>query len=202
MVIDEFSIHKPHGAWYRQRACYPLNDRSPVNLELHWREREADTTWSPSEFPWECLGPFNVAGRTTSLVAHPTDHELLFAGAANGGVWRSKDGGGSWEWSWAKWASPAIGALAFDPADTNTVYVATGEANGSPDCYPGTGIYATHDLGETWALLADAGALKLPRRIGALVPNPYEPGTIWIGGVTDEESQPAGFYYSADSGKT
>jgi hypothetical protein len=81
-----------------------------------------------------------------ALIAHLTDPQRLWAGAAAGGVWSGADGGASWKSCWPNWASPNIGALAFDAADPNLIYWATGEANISPDCYPGSGLYG----GATW----------------------------------------------------
>lgn len=202
MVDDDFSTLKAHGEWFRRRTGSPFSDRTPASLERHWHEqggREGEEDRGPA---WECMGPFEIAGRTPALAVHPTDQQTLFAGSANGGVWRSRNGGADWEWKWLRWGATAIGALAFDPQDHNTLYAATGEANGSVDAYPGSGIYVTHDLGDNWNLLARAGRGKLPRRIGALVAHPAKPGVLWLGGASHDESEPAGLYYSQDSGKT
>jgi photosystem II stability/assembly factor-like uncharacterized protein len=201
MVVDDFNTLKAHGAWFRQRTCGALSDRAPHHLEAHWRERAGDTS-TPAVDSWKCMGPFDVAGRTTALAVHPGNPELLFAGSANGGVWRSDNGGGDWKWKWIQWGATAIGALAFDPTDADTVYAATGEANGSVDAYAGAGLYVTRDLGESWALLAPAGNRALPRRIGALVPHPAQNGVLWLGGVSEDDSEIAGLYYSSDSGAT
>jgi photosystem II stability/assembly factor-like uncharacterized protein len=201
MINDEFSTFKRHSAWFAQRASQTLHETHAGELEDFWKLR-AQAWLDPKLKKWECMGPFNIAGRVTALVAHATDPRRLLAGAAAGGVWSSADGGASWESCWPKWASPNIGALAFDPADPNRIYCATGEANISPDCYPGTGLYLSHDGGTNWELLAAADTQNLPRRIGVLLPCKHRPSMLYLGGVTLDESHPAGLYVSADGGQT
>jgi hypothetical protein len=147
------------------------------------------------------VGPVNIAGRVTTLIAHPADPLRLWAGAAAGGVWCSVDGGKNWQTTWPKWASPNIGALAFDAFDPKVIYCASGEANISPDCYPGSGVYVSRDEGATWEVLATADDNVLPRRIGALVSSPHTPGLLYLGGVNLDETQAGGLYHSNDGGK-
>jgi photosystem II stability/assembly factor-like uncharacterized protein len=194
MVKDEFSTFKRHSAWFGQRA----SGAHPGPVEDYWSKR-AEASWDPKLPPWECAGPFNIAGRVTSLLVHPTDHHRLWAGAAAGGVWSSANGGASWKSCWPHWANPNIGALAFDPADPDRIYCATGEANLSPDCYPGNGLYLSRDGGGTWELRAHAETHNLPRRIGVILPTP---SMLYLGGLTHDEDHPAGLYASPDGGKT
>ena len=127
MINDDFSTFKRHSAWFAQRGSQTLHDAHAGELEDFWRRRESASR--AAKLPdWECLGPFNIAGRVTTLIAHPADPRRLWAGAAAGGVWRSADGGANWQSCWPKWASQNIGALAIDPADPKLIYCATGEA--------------------------------------------------------------------------
>ncbi len=197
MVKDEFSTFKRHSAWFSQRAAAAHGGE----LKEYWRKR-AQSALQPELPGWECVGPYNIAGRVAALIAHPTDPERLWAGAAAGGVWSSADGGASWKSCWPNWASPNIGALAFDAADPNLIYCATGEANISPDCYPGSGLYLSRDGGGNWELLAAADTHNLPRRIGVLLPCKFAPSKLYLGGVTHDEQDPAGLYGSPDGGKT
>jgi len=43
--------------------------------------------------PWTPLGPMNFAGRTLCLAFHPTNPNIMFAGSASGGIWKTTVGG-------------------------------------------------------------------------------------------------------------
>jgi photosystem II stability/assembly factor-like uncharacterized protein len=205
MDNNAFSTHRGHSDWFGQRSVSPLRDADPRTLEQFWRDRAARA--ESSDLNWEFAGPNNFAGRMTALLVHPVDedpgHDVLIAGSAAGGVWRSQDGGKHWETTWPRWASPYIGALAVDPNNPQTVYCATGEANLSPDCYPGSGICVSYDGGGTWSSLAPAdGDCALPRRIGALHVNPADSRVLYLGGIAMDETSPSGLFYSGDAGKS
>jgi len=82
-----------------------------------------------------------VSGRVTAIVVDPTDANVVYAGTAQGGVYRSKNGGTNWTPLMDGAASLAIGALALAPSDHTILYVGTGEGNLSADSYAGVGIY-------------------------------------------------------------
>ena len=96
MVNDEFSAFNRHSAWFSQRGSQTLHETRAGELEHLWRRR-APSSWHQNLPKWECAGPFNIAGRVTSLIAHPADPRRLWAGAAAGGVWTSPDSGASWK---------------------------------------------------------------------------------------------------------
>jgi hypothetical protein len=90
-----------------------------------------------------------VAGRITALAAAPDGS--LFAGGADGGVWKSSDGGQHWTPLTDSQATLSIGALLVVPTGAGyTVYAGTGEANTSSDSYAGVGVIASTDGGSTW----------------------------------------------------
>src|SRR5690349_2602740 len=67
---------------------------------------------------WQPLGPSNVGGRITDLVVDPVRTDTVYAGAATGGVWRSVDGGRTFNSAWPATITPSIGALAITPGGT------------------------------------------------------------------------------------
>ncbi|MDR2985880.1 MAG: glycoside hydrolase [Nocardiopsaceae bacterium] len=90
-----------------------------------------------------------VSGRMTALAAAPDG--TLFAGGADGGVWKSTDGGQHWTPETDNQATLSIGALLVTGSGRNyTVYAGTGEANTSADSYAGVGVIASTDGGSTW----------------------------------------------------
>jgi hypothetical protein len=90
-----------------------------------------------------------VSGRMTALAAAPDGS--LFAGAADGGVWKSGDGGQHWTPLTDTQDTLSIGTLLVTSSGHGyTVYAGTGEANTSSDSYAGVGVIASTDGGSTW----------------------------------------------------
>jgi len=82
-----------------------------------------------------------VSGRVTSIAVDPGDANKIYLGTAQGGVWRSLDGGTTWTAIFDSADSLAVGALALVPSDPSILYVGTGEFNGCGDCFFGAGLY-------------------------------------------------------------
>ena len=82
-----------------------------------------------------------VSGRVTCIAVHPTNASIVYVGTAQGGVFRSLDGGSTWTAIFDGALSLAIGSLALAPSDPTILYVGTGEANFSGDSYIGVGVY-------------------------------------------------------------
>ena len=108
---------------------------------------------------WTPLGPGNVGGRTRVLVIDPRDPRRLVAAGVSGGLWRSADGGASWQPVGDLLANLAVNSLAMDPEDPDVLYAGTGEGyfrevvRGTGLPLRGGGIFKTTDGGATWELL-------------------------------------------------
>lgn len=101
---------------------------------------------------WVWLGPGNVGGRTRSLVVHPRQPELMWAGSVGGGVWHTRDGGARWEPVDDTMANLAVSCMAMDPRKPTTIYAGTGEGFFNVDAIRGAGLFRTVD-GITWKQL-------------------------------------------------
>ncbi|GAC1446727.1 MAG: exo-alpha-sialidase [Pyrinomonadaceae bacterium] len=82
-----------------------------------------------------------VSGRVTAIDVDPTNPNIAYVGAAQGGVFRTIDGGATWTPLMDSAQSLAIGAIAVAPSDSSKVYIGTGEGNSSIDSFFGVGIY-------------------------------------------------------------
>jgi hypothetical protein len=171
---------------------------------------------------WTGLGPNGVAadalvasestpaslgtiysGRATAIAISPTcvtGNCVLFLGAAGGGVWKTTNALAATP-TWTQVSdggipSNAIGSIVFDPSNANTIYVGTGEPNGSSDSEAGVGLFKSTDGGSTWSLVAGSTAKNAPcqsnpasftcavatgRSIGAIAVDPDNPNHIFIG---------------------
>ncbi|MBD3219979.1 glycosyl hydrolase [bacterium] len=151
---------------------------------------------------WYQRGPTNIGGRITSLAVDPRDQDVVYAGAAEGGVMVTRDGGQSWQFPFDGMPSLAIGAVALDPVDPDIVYAGTGEVNpgGGSVAYGGTGLYRSRDRGETW----EGIGLENVGAIGRIVIDPSDPDRILVAamGFLWSAGPERGIYRSEDGGET
>ena len=108
--------------------------------------------------PWVERGPTNVGGRTRAIMYDPNDptHKKVWAGGVTGGLWYNNDitdVNSQWVAVDDFWANITISAIAFDPNNSNTFYVGTGEGWGAGSGR-GAGIWKSTDGGTTWAQLS------------------------------------------------
>lgn len=100
-------------------------------------------------FSWGS-GPFS--GRVTAIAVNGSNPQEIYIGTAQGGVWKTLNGGSSWTPLMDNMNSLAVGSLAISP-DNSTLYVGTGEANWCGDCYAGMGLLKSTNEGQTWTVL-------------------------------------------------
>ncbi len=114
---------------------------------------------------WTNIGPFPLAngqtntvetpvsGRTIAIAVHPTNPDLVYVGTAQGGVYRSTNGGQTWTQLFDGADSQVIGAIAISPSNPEIVYIGTGE-NGQcgSGCYAGVGVYRIDNASTTATL--------------------------------------------------
>lgn len=118
------------------------------------RMLEQNELATPIVGAWENLGPGNIGGRTRRLVIHPTTPTTMYAGAVDGGIWKTTNGGSSWVPLDDMMANIAVVSLAMDPSDSDTLYAGTGEGFFNVDGVRGAGVFKTTDAGSTWTQIA------------------------------------------------
>jgi hypothetical protein len=129
------------------------------------------------------------SGRVTAIAISPNcggNDCKIFIGAAGGGIWEADNALASnlnWHPSGNGIASNAIGSIVFDPNDPkgSTLYVGTGEPNGSGDSEAGVGLYKSTDFGKSWTLVSGSAAVASNRAIGGIAIDPANANHIFIG---------------------
>lgn len=188
---------------------------------------------------WKSLGPFNaqsanfpdpishastsVSGRVSAIAVDPSTCGgnacgTIYIGAAGGGVWKTTDGGQSWNPLLDDQPDLAVGSIVLDPQNPNIVYVGTGEPSHANGSRMGMGILRSTDGGQTWTTLGQAvfqgravtSIVIDPRTAGGTDPTLYasttaaEAGAAATGGddfYTSPNLPPRGVYVSTDGGQ-
>lgn len=102
----------------------------------------------PGYLPGNRTGQPNGIGRINGIAFHPTDSNVIYAGAPAGGVWITKDGGQTWSTNTDSLATLGVSSIAVDPQNPDTIYLGTGDRDAS-DSY-GRGVFKSMDGGQTW----------------------------------------------------
>ncbi len=179
---------KPYG--------WELNSRSvPSVLPERLFRTESAPSWSGfGPAPMQSQNYADVSGRVTCLAVDPTNSNIVYAGAADGGLWKSTDGGTTWSPLTDNFPRLSSGAVAVDPNNPNVIYYGTGELNFNIDGYPGTGVFKSTDGGTTWSQLTlpPGGGIYYTSSIAVA---PSNSNDVYIAGYYD-------IYKSTDGGNT
>jgi len=119
---------------------------------LRQRERTSRTAGAGT---WKELGPGNIGGRTRALAIDPTNPDVMYAAGVAGGVWKSTDGGASWNVADDLMLNLSVCTIAIDPVNPSVLYAGTGEGYYLSDVFVrGLGIFKSVDAGATWNQLS------------------------------------------------
>ena len=156
---------------------------------------------------WTHVG-LRDAGQIGSVNVHPTNPDIVFAAAmgnpfkptADRGVYRTRDGGKSWQK--VLFISDSTGAvdIEFQPGNPNVVYAAMWRAERKPwtiisGAHEG-GVYRSKDGGDTWTKLTNGLPSGLIGKSDFAV-SPAKPNRLY---VLMEASPGSGLYRSDDAG--
>jgi hypothetical protein len=149
---------------------------------------------------WEFAGPINVGGRVVDIEINPFNPNIIYAGFATGGVFKSTDMGGSWFPIFDSLNVLTIGDIAIDPVNTDILYVGTGEANGGHNNFPGGGVFKSTNAGITWDFLG----LTNTTSIGRIIIHPTNTDVIYLAAVGSyfSPNPERGIYKSTDGGNS
>lgn len=82
-----------------------------------------------SSLEWREIGPVNMGGRVTAVAGVPGDPKTFWVGGADGGVWKTTNGGTTFKGQWQDEEAYSVGALAVAPSDPNVVWLGSGEGD-------------------------------------------------------------------------
>jgi photosystem II stability/assembly factor-like uncharacterized protein len=149
---------------------------------------------------WRNVGPAVAGGRTSGVAGTDADPYLYYFGGADGGVWKTVNGGLTWQNVWPQDAPGAVGAIAIDGHDRNTVWAGTGEPNLRNDISYGNGLWLTRDGGLHWRNVGLAQTWAISR----IIVDPTNSRRVWVAAIGNpyRDSTARGVYRTTDGGRT
>jgi len=149
---------------------------------------------------WRELGPANMGGRIDDFAVVESDPDIVYVGAASSGVWKTTNGGTTWEPVFDKEGVSTIGDVTLAPSDPSIVWVGTGEPNNRQSSSWGNGVYKSTDAGKTWTNMG----LGDSHHIGRIVIHPANPNVVYVAALGHlwGANKERGVYKTTDAGKS
>jgi hypothetical protein len=133
-AMNEWSAARTYP--YKKMVPNAFGEASDFAMRMEARQKMSKTAAVNN---WTNLGPMNFSGRVISLGFDPSNQNIIYAGSAAGGLWKTTTGGtggaGGINWTYVETGFPimGVGCITVNPANGNEIYVGTGEVydNGS-----------------------------------------------------------------------
>jgi photosystem II stability/assembly factor-like uncharacterized protein len=149
---------------------------------------------------WRAIGPAVFGGRVTDVSGIPGNPNIIYVAHSSAGLFKSMNGGISFESVFDTGNTLSIGAIAVTPGNPNLVYVGTGEGTSRNSASFGDGMYKTMDGGRTWKHMG----LVNTEHFSRVVVNPENPDIVFAAAMGHEwaPNSERGLYRSTDGGVT
>ena len=146
------------------------------------------------------IGPAGMSGRVTAIDVVLSDTDVIYAGTASGGLWKSVSGSIDWTPIFDDQRVASIGDVAIDQSNPDVIWVGTGEGNPRNSQTSGYGVYRSLDGGKNWQ---DMG-LGETRNIHRIIIDPRDSDVVYVGaqGSAWGDSKERGVFKTVDGGKT
>lgn len=146
------------------------------------------------------IGPAGMSGRITAIDVVRENTDIMYAGSASGGLWKSTSGGVKWEPVFDDAGVHSIGDVTVYQKNPSIIWVGTGEGNPRNSVSQGGGVYRSIDGGRSWQYMG----LKNTRSIHRVIVHPNNPDIVYVGalGTPWGDTEERGLYKTTDGGKT
>ena len=149
---------------------------------------------------FRCIGPAGMSGRVTAIDAVESNSNIIYVGTASGGVWKSMNGGITWDPIFDDQKTLSIGSVKINQRNPDEIWVGTGEGNPRNSHNSGRGVFKSIDGGKSWQ---DMG-LENTRVIHRILINEQNPNEVYVGatGSAWGPSKDRGVFKTTNGGKT
>ncbi|MGH7690286.1 MAG: WD40/YVTN/BNR-like repeat-containing protein, partial [Gemmatimonadaceae bacterium] len=146
------------------------------------------------------IGPAVSGGRVSAVAGVAGQNDTYYVGTADGGVFRTTNGGITWTAEFQHQHALSIGALAVDPVNPEVVWAGTGEGNVRNNVSFGDGVFKSTDGGAHWTSMGLRNTLQIPR----IVIDPNDPNTVFVAAMGNpwKDDPERGVFRTQDGGRT
>lgn len=150
--------------------------------------------------PARNLGPTSMGGRVSSIAVYEREPRIFYVATAGGGLWKTENGGITFDCVFQYEASVALGAVHVSQSDPNDVWIGTGDQNSRNSVMWGNGVYHSTDGGKSWNHMG----LEKTMFISKIFVHPKDKNVVYVGAVGHlwAKNEDRGLYKSTDAGKT
>ncbi len=148
---------------------------------------------------WRCIGPFR-GGRSAAVTGVEGKPMLFYMGSTGGGVWKTTNGGSTWENISDGYFGGSVGSIAVSESHNNVIYTGGGEVTVRGNVSYGYGVHKSEDGGRTWKHIGLPNSRHIPRiRI-----HPKNPDIVYAAVLGDlyKSSEERGVYKSINGGES
>ncbi len=194
---NELLITGP-GEYMSAQRMYPYDE---IRQDIYLTEmKKANQMYASrnGEIEWEFVGPTNIGGRITDIEMPTGQSQIIYIGAASGGIFKTEDTGLTWEQKFSGIPTISIGDIAIDPQNQDILYAGTGEANASSYSFLGSGIYKSLNGGDSW----EYSGLEESAYIGRIIVDHSNSQTVFTAacGTLFSTNSNRGIYRTTDGG--
>ena len=170
-----------------------------IGFTLQIESQEFTTKWLEEIGP-RSIGPGGMSGRITAIDVVLSDSDVMYAGTASGGLWKSSSAGITWEPIFDNQITASIGAVAVQQSNPDVIWVGTGEGNPRNSLNGGYGVFKSIDGGKSWKSMG----LEKTRHIERLLIDPSNPNVVYVGAIGSPWGEHAerGVYKTTNGGKS
>jgi photosystem II stability/assembly factor-like uncharacterized protein len=152
------------------------------------------------DIPFRNIGPAISGGRVTAVAGLPGNYNVYYLGTAGGGLWKTVNGGDSWDPIFEHGPSSSIGSMEISPKDPQTIWLGTGESDLRNHAIDGDGLFRSKDGGMTWQEMG----LRHTGQIASITVDPDDRNVVLVGvlGHTTGANTERGIFRTDDGGGT
>lgn len=174
--------------WFMEQRTWPNGERPDAAVYMEAavavRAMRSEGSGDRDDAVWEPIGPIDWSstsynpgnGRVNCVAVDPSNSDIIYVGTPASGIWRSNDNGVTWEALFTDLPSMGVSGIVIDTSGTGTIYIATGDGDGS-DTYS-AGVLKSTDNGSTWQPTGLSWNISQTRTTRTLRMHPHDPGVM------------------------